>query len=223
LQIKYSKKKQELRRDPVIDAVVKGRQYVSENSSTLLSVVVIALLVLGGFGAYIYVKRTGRDRAIEAFGKAMIAYNEQDIDGAVDALSMVVEKHRSAPQAAYAAYMLGHILFAQGKSDEAMSWFEIAADHKKAGFIAGEALEAMALCYEVREDFEMALDFLSQALKAKSVSYRYPALHWKSALLCRQSGDYDCMRQHCEKILSDTLAVEYQQKAKNLLAETEVL
>lgn len=223
MEIKYSKKKEEMRHDPVIETIVKARAYVVENSSTLLSAVIILLLVFAGFSAYSYVKKSGQRRAAEAFGKAMIAFSGQDRAAAVEALSLVADKHRSTPQAAYAAYLLGHLYMAQQDFSEAITWLEVAAGHAKAGFIGGEALEALAMCYEATGDKERSLEYLQKALKNKEVTFRIPALRWKAALACRSLGRNDESRGYCEQILSDTLAVQYRQKAQNLLAEITAL
>ncbi len=223
MEIKYSAKKQEMRHDPVMEGIVNARKYVTENSNTLLSVVIVILLVISGFAAYTHVKRSGEKRASEAFGKAMIAYTEQRTGDAVEGLSLVADKHRSAPQAAYAAFMLGHLYLGQGNYDEAITWFDVAAGHKNAGFVAGEALEGLAACFEAKENYEQALDYLQKALKVKTISYRYPAIRWKSALICRSLGRNDEARRWCEDMLSDSLATQYRQKVENLLAEIKVL
>jgi hypothetical protein len=222
LEIKYSKKKEELRHDPILETILGARSFVAENSNTILSAAIVVLLVVGGFAAYSYVKKAGQRRASEAFGKAMIALTGNNRDDAVVALSLVADKHRNSPQAAYAAFMLGSVYLDQGDYDEAVTWLDVAANHKKAGFVAGEALEALATCFEAKQDLEQAVEYLQRALKTKSVAYRYPALRWKLALLSQQMGRDDEVRRYCTEILSDTLATQYRQKAENLLAAAGV-
>ncbi|MBD3392862.1 MAG: tetratricopeptide repeat protein [Chitinivibrionales bacterium] len=223
MEIKYSKRKQELRSDPVMEGIVNARDFVRENSNTLLSVVIVALLVVGGFAAYTHVKRSSQERAADAFGKAITAYAAGNNARAVEAFSLVADKYRSAPQAAYAAYILGHLYLGQGNFDEAATWFEVAVNHKNGGFVSGEALESLALCYEAKNDLARAFEYLQKALAEKSVKYRHPAIRWKLALLSRKMGRHEQMRQYCQAILSDTLASQYRQKAENLLAELKVL
>ena len=72
-----------------------------------------------------------RRRAISTLGdiasrKAVVALGGNDRSAAVEALSLVADKHRNAPQAAYAAFVLGHLYLAQGSFDEAATWFDVA-------------------------------------------------------------------------------------------------
>jgi tetratricopeptide (TPR) repeat protein len=223
LDIKYSKKKEEMRHDPIIEFIVKARTYAGENSSTLLSVLVVILLVVAGFSAYSYVKKSGQRHATDAFGKAMMAYVGSNRVEAVEALSLVADKHRNTAQAAYAAYLLGQTYLMQEDYKEAITWLEIASRNAKAGFVEGQALESLASCYEATQDYERSVEYLQKALKTRSAGFRYPAIRWKAALACRQLGRNDETRQYCRDILSDTLAVQYRQKAENLITEIDVL
>jgi hypothetical protein len=223
LEIKYSKKKEDLRKDPVMDGLMAGRKYLSENANTLLSVGIAVLLVFGGFAAYTRVKQSGQRKAQDALGKAMIMYEERKEAEAVEAFSLLADEHRRTPQAAYAAFMLGHLYLGRGNIDEAVSWFEVAASHKHAGFVSGEALEGIADCYDAKDDLDKSLDYLKKALKNKNYTYRYPALRWKTALLCQRTGKYDDARQYCKDLLADTTATEFRQRARNLLVEVDAL
>ena len=45
-------KKQELRHDPIRENIVKGIQYFSENTSTVLQILAIVVLAVGGLSYY---------------------------------------------------------------------------------------------------------------------------------------------------------------------------
>jgi tetratricopeptide (TPR) repeat protein len=119
--------------------------------------------------------------------------------------------------------MLGHLYLEQGSYDEAATWFDVAAQHKKAGFVAGEALEGLALSYEAKGQVEKAVEYLEKALEKKSLAYRYPELRWKLALLNRRLGRYEQTRSYCKAIVNDTLATKMKQKAQNLLVEIKLM
>jgi tetratricopeptide (TPR) repeat protein len=225
LEIKRTKKskKEELRSDPVLEGIIKAKEAARENSSRLIVALAVLLLAIGGFAGYSYVKKQGLRKAQEAFGAAMVAYNAQDTAKAVEALTLVVDNHRGAPQGGYAAYLLGDMYMAAGKYDQAITWLDIAAGRRNAGFVAGEAVEALAMCYEATGDLEQAVEHYRRALEDERISYRFPAIRWKLALVLFRDGQADRARPYCEQLVQDTLAGEYRQKAENLLAENQLL
>ena len=223
MEIKYSKKKEELRRDPILESIGKARNFLVEHSNAVISTVTVALFVVAAALGYVSLRRASEAKSIEAFGKAMVAYESGDGAAAVEALSSVADKHRSSPQAAYSAFLLGHIYLQRGNVDEAMSWLTIASSHANDGFVAGEAMEGQGICCEMKGDDSRALDFYAKALRSKDVSFRSPDLRWRSALLCKKIGRVDDSRKYLREIAGDTLAAEYRQKAENMLAEMNSL
>jgi len=79
LEIKYSKKKEELRKDPVMDSLMEAKDWFTHNTSVLMGALIVAIFIVGFFGVYQYMKRSAELKAQDAFGKAMIAY--QALDG----------------------------------------------------------------------------------------------------------------------------------------------
>ena len=219
MDIKYSKKKEDLRNDPLIDGLKMGKQYLREHGNRMMTGVVVIALCVAGYFVYSYMKKANMVKAQEDFGKAMILYNDRDITKSIEAFNQVVENHGSSPHAAYSAYMIGQIYLAGDNFDDAIKYFEKSLSSKKSmEFIPGQSLEALGICYEAKGDNEKALDYFEKALKDGAIPHRYPAIRWKMALLNKKLGNNEKVLYYCKELAFDTLAVDYKKKAENLVA-----
>lgn len=219
MNIKYSKKKEDLRKDPVLESIEKARVFIKENGNRIVTGVVIVVLFFAGFQIFTYVKETSVAKAQEQFGRAMMLYSDGEMDKAVEEFNLVLENHANTSHAAYSAHMIGHIFLLQGNYDNAISYLEkVLSKKKNVGFLIGQALESLGTCYEAKGDLNMALEYYNKAMKDNSIVYRYPAIKWKMALINKKLGNSDKVYSYCSDIISDTLAVKFKKKAENLLA-----
>jgi tetratricopeptide (TPR) repeat protein len=231
VEIKYSKKKQEMRSDPVLDFIMKAKDVVVAQSNVIMITALAVVLVLGGSMVYRSIKSSGFQKSQDTFGKAFLAYeasttgapnSEEQLSKAIEGFKLVVDNFKSSPQATYSAYLLGHIFLRQLRYDEAITWFNAAlTGSSTTGFVGASPLEGLANCYEAKGNREEALGYLRKALLDDRLKYRSAALQWKTALLCRDLKKLDDARSSCQKILADTVAAAapYRQKAENLLVE----
>ncbi len=217
LNIKYNKQKQELRDDPVIDGLLKTKEFVQKNNKsligTLIAIIVIAVVVFG----FNYYRTTRIKNAQEDFGKAMVTYGEENFVDAIDQFRMVSETYKGTVTGTMSAYMLGGILAQQGRYDEAITWYESAVKGKNAGFIAAQAYEGLAACYDAKQDTVSALRNLEKALLDDRMEHRRNAVRWKIALLSREA-DVNRSKKMCEEIIADSLGQDYRQNAEYLKA-----
>ncbi|MBD3421222.1 MAG: tetratricopeptide repeat protein [Chitinivibrionales bacterium] len=223
VNIQQNKKKQEIKRDPLVEFLLKARNWLKANNSAALGAVSVIVLLFVGYTFYNSVKRNQLRKAQETFGRAMIAYSNGSIDEAVETFALVTDNHGNSPQAAYSAFLLGNIYLKQGRADQALSWFETARGKASAShFVSASALEAIATCYERTGEYEKALTYFKQALENDQLAFRAPAIRWKMALINKQLSNADIAREYCEEIVADTSAATYQQKARNMLVELAV-
>ncbi len=225
MEIKYSKKKQEIRKDPFLEFLAKAKEFSVAKGNSLMGAGIVLCLVVAGFLVYGYLQKTGEAKALDAFGRAMVAYAAGDEIKAVEAFKTVVDNSKSSPQAVYSAFLLGSMLLRQEKYDEAITWFTTAVSgNAKAGFVAGDAQEGLADCYEAKGNREEALKYLAKALDDPRLAYRFPAIEWKAALISKELGRSDDAKRYCSRIVSDTTsqAAAIRQKAENLAQEIDV-
>lgn len=223
MQIKHtSKKKQELRRDPLVESLVRAREALARNSAAVTSVVIVVAFAAVFLFVYNSMRQSSLRKAQEAFGQAMVAYMGDDQVQAVEQLTIVADNHKGTPHAVYSAYLLGTIALRQGKTDEAVEWLEVAHKGKDAGFVNAAAAEALAGVYESRGELETALEYARKALQEEKLSHRHAALRWKMALVNQQLKRFDQAQEQCEALMADTAATQYHKKATTLLAQLRV-
>jgi hypothetical protein len=221
LNIHQNKEEKSLKEDPLVTWLIEVKEFGRKNSNMLIGVLVAIIVVVAGVTIFNQIQKSAAGKASEAFGSAMIAYTGHDYVKAVELFKNVNDNYRSTVQGIQSAYMLGAISYEQEKYDEAITWYTIASQGgEKADFIAGEALEAIALCYEAKGDVTSAVSFLEKALKDDNVKFRHTAIKWKLALLVKGT-DMNRAKILCNEIVSDTLAKEFHQKAENLIATIE--
>ena len=219
MNIKYNKKKKELRKDPVLESIGKIRDFVVKNSNTVISSILVVIFMFAGFQIYSYFKKTGMLKSQEAFGKATSLYKLQEYDKAIDAFKLVIENHGKSSHALYSCYMIGQILLSNGEYDKAISYFEKALSFKKnTAFLRGESLAGIGTSYEAKGELEKSLQYFQEALNDEKIRYRHPSIQWKMALINKKLGKKDKVVYYCNKLVSDTLITDYKKKAENLLA-----
>ena len=224
MNIKFSQKKQEMREDPVLDFFLQAKQYATKHANILIGAAAAVVVVVGFFFIYMQMKNTGYEKAEAGFGRAMIEFNNRNMEKAIEEFRSVADNNGSTPSGAESALMLGSIFFNIGKYDEAIQWFEKAESRNNdPGFICGEAREGLAGCYETKGDIPKALEYLEKALRDDQVKYRHAAIRWKMALLNQKTKDAARAKALCREILSDTTATDYRQRAENLLAVLEAV
>ncbi|MFP4162698.1 MAG: tetratricopeptide repeat protein [Chitinispirillaceae bacterium] len=222
MNIQQHKKKQEINKDPVLERIIKTKEYISKNSTAVIISVVAVIVVAVGAVLYYNAKESSIRNAQEIFGTAMIDYNANDLDKALKAFTEVANQYSKTPHGVMSAFMIGSIYMQQQNFDQAIDWFETAVqDRQMAGFVGAQALEGLAAAYEAKGDVSMAMDYLNKALADEKLRYRHPAVRWKLALL-NQESNVELAEKMCEELISDTLATAYHQRAKNLIAVLNV-
>ena len=84
MNIKYSQKKQELREDPVLEFFFKTKEYAVKNANMLIGIGIVLVIAVGFYFVYSQMKHSTMQKAEDAFGQAMIDYNNDAIDKAVE-------------------------------------------------------------------------------------------------------------------------------------------
>lgn len=220
MEIKYSKKKEELRRDPVKEWLIATRDFIKTKSRIFLGVAIVALFVAAFVLIFLQIRASSLSHANNAFGKAMIAYRANDLAGAIEGFKIVSDNYARSPQAIYSVYLLGQIYYQQGRYDEALAWFkEAQTTEASVDFVGGQALEMLGLCYEAKNDLAQAQIWYVKALADNRMSWRAPALRFKLALIARALKNAPDVLKYCNAITADTLAREYMQNAENLIVE----
>jgi tetratricopeptide (TPR) repeat protein len=208
-----------MRDDPVMDFFLQAKEYASKNVNLLIGVAIVIVFAAGFLLINATIHGSSRGKARDAFGAAMIEFNNHHYDKAIEGFRIVADNHHNTPSGIMSCEMLGSIFLSMERYDDAAKWFESALNGKsEAEFIADGALEGLANCYEGKGDIQKALGYLGKALNDDQLKYRHPAIRWRMALLNQKINNGARAQGLCREIISDTAATDYRQRAENLLA-----
>ncbi|MBC8257193.1 MAG: tetratricopeptide repeat protein [Candidatus Marinimicrobia bacterium] len=92
-------KKEELRHDPVRENIVKGVQYFSENTSTVLQVLAVIVIVVGGASYYSHTGNIKMESASHLAGRAQSILINGNLDEAIVKFERVLADYPNTPGA----------------------------------------------------------------------------------------------------------------------------
>jgi hypothetical protein len=203
--------------DPLVDGVVRVREFFSKNGTVVMACCAAIVIFLGVALIYNNMRESSIRKAQEIFGVGILDYNADRFDEALASFGEAANTYRNTPIGAMSAFMMGSVYLQQGNVDQAVTWFEAAVNIGGAGgFVKGQALEGLAAAYEEKGNAAAAVRSLERALHDKNVAHRHPAIRWKLALLNKDNPS--AAGAYCKALIADTLAGSYHQKAENLLA-----
>lgn len=202
--------------DPLVEGVIGMRDFFKKNGSTIAACFFAVVIIGGGYLFYNNMKESNIRKAQEVFGSGIMDYAAGNTDRALTLFNQVANDYRNTPTGSMGAFMAGSIYHQQKNYDQAVTWFEAAANGPAAGFVRGQALEGLAAAYEEKGDATAAIRHLERALRDKSAAHRHSAIRWKLALLNKDNPG--AASAYCKDLIADTLATAFHQKAENLLA-----
>ena len=92
-------KKEELRHDPVRENIVKGVQYISENTSTALQVLAVIVVAVGGLSYYNHAGNIKMENASHLAGRAQNTFINGSLDEANVKFERVLADYPNTPGA----------------------------------------------------------------------------------------------------------------------------
>ena len=99
-------KKEELRHDPIRENIVKGVQYFSENTSTVLQILAVVVLVVGGLSYYNHTGNMKMESASHLAGRAQNIFINGNLDEAIVKFERVLADYPNTPGAAQSLVFL---------------------------------------------------------------------------------------------------------------------
>ncbi|MDR2727630.1 MAG: tetratricopeptide repeat protein [Chitinispirillales bacterium] len=217
MDIQPKKRIAEPQQDPVIDAVVKVKNFMTKNGAAVIICCTAALVIAGGGLIYGNMKASSTKKAQEIFGIGVMDYADEQFDKALASFSDVANNFRHTPLASMSAFMMGSIYLQQNNYDQAVTWFEAAVNGRgESGFVKAQAYEGLAAAYEEKGDAVNAVRYLEKVLKDRNAAHRHAAARFRLALLNKNNPV--AASAFCKELIADSSAAAYHQKAENLLA-----
>ena len=92
-------KKEELRHDPIRENIVKGVQYFSENTSTVLQILAVVVLAVGGLSYYSHTGNIKMESSSHLAGRAQNIFINGNLDEAIVKFERVLADYPNTPGA----------------------------------------------------------------------------------------------------------------------------
>ena len=92
-------KKEELRHDPIRENIVKGVQYFSENTSSVLQILAVVVLAVGGLSYYNHTGNIKMESASHLAGRAQNIFINGNLDEAIVKFERVLADYPNTPGA----------------------------------------------------------------------------------------------------------------------------
>jgi TolA-binding protein len=174
MQLKFSKK-HKIKEDEFVERVFAAKQWAVDHARPLSTAGAVAAgVLLIAFLLY----RSGQSReqrALSAFGNAMIAYQSRDTINAVSNFRVVEERFSNMPQAAMSCLVLAGIYYGQRDYAQAQAYYEkLLSRHASHADLKGAALKGLAYCAIQQKQYDQAVQRLNRFVGECPSHYSMP-------------------------------------------------
>ena len=215
-------KKEELRHDPIRENIVKGVQYFSENTITVLQILAVVVLAVGGLSYYNHTGNMKMESASHLAGRAQNIFINGNLDEAIVKFERVLADYPNTPGAAQSLVYLLNDAMTKNDIEEAKRLL-----NENDGSINDP--HVLAAIYKLQGDISLTEADFSTALKyfqkAKNIAEGNPVqagfqLDIAATLLAQ--NNYENALQTLEEII-DNEDVGFNEKniAEELIAYTK--
>ena len=151
-------KKEELRRDPIRENIVKGVQYFSENTSSVLQILAVVVLAVGGLSYYNHTGNIKMESASHLAGRAQNIFINGNLDEAIVKFERVLADYPNTPGAAQSLVYLLNDAMTKNDIEEAKRFL-----NENDGSINDP--HVLAAIYKLQGDISLTETDFSTALK----------------------------------------------------------
>jgi tetratricopeptide (TPR) repeat protein len=222
-----SKHKEEEHNIDIGQVYTKSEQFVENNKKTIMAVVAVFVLVVGGWFAYGAYISGEEELAQDNIWKSQYYFEVDSLDKALQGdgqyfgFEYIAENYKGTRSASLANYYMGLIYKEKGD-------LEIAVDYLKSASIKDPILGAVALgavgdCYVDLGDYDAAINYFNKAINHSSNSFTAPIYLNKAALAYEFTGDFPRASDYYEQIIKDYSNSSEAAQVKKNLARVEQL
>ncbi|KAA3617449.1 MAG: hypothetical protein D8M58_02245 [Calditrichaeota bacterium] len=156
--------KKDLKKDPLLDGLLKGQTLYEENKNSILYTVVGVLAVALIF---IWVSSMMENREMEAsslLGKAQIEFDQFNFSKSRDFLNVLKEGYSGTDAAEQGIFLLANLNFNEQHFEEAkMQFKEFAGSYSGNQLLVSSAYAGIAACLETEKDYTGAAENYEKA------------------------------------------------------------
>ena len=212
-------KKEELRHDPVRENIVKGVQYFSENTTTVLQIFAAIIIAVGGLSYYNHTGNIRMENASHLAGRAQNTFINGNLDEANVKFERVLADYPNTPGAVQSLVYLLNAAISDNDIDEIkrlLSENDAAVDDNRV-LAALYKLEGDVACNDA--DFASAMKYFQKAQNIASANQSQVGYQLNIASTFLAQNNYENAIQTLQEII-DNSDVGFNEKniAEELLA-----
>jgi len=196
--------KEDLKEDAFITFLYEAQEKIKKHARPIGFSVGTILVLLMGMGYYRWNSDKEIQKALSAYGEALVLYQNGKISEAKVNFIRVNEDYSGTPDAGRACYFLGHMFYETGDYKNAVQWYENYINgYKTKTFMDIAAFKGLAASYENLKDYQKALDYYQDAIDVGNGDFQYPELLWKASLTAKLLGKTETAQGYLKELISD--------------------
>ena len=156
-------KKQELRHDPIRENIVKGIQYFSENTSTVIQILAVVVLAVGGLSYYNHTGNIKMESASHLAGRAQNIFINGNLDEANVKFERVLADYPNTPGAVQSLVYLLNDAITKNDIEEAKRLLNENDGSINDSHVLSAIYKLQGDIYLAEADFSTALKYFQKA------------------------------------------------------------
>ena len=156
-------KKQELRHDPIRENIVKGIQYFSENTSTVIQILAVVVLAVGGLSYYNHTGNIKMESASHLAGRAQNIFINGNLDEANVKFERVLADYPNTPGAVQSLVYLLNDAITKNDIEEAKRLLNENDGSINDSHVLAAIYKLQGDIYLTEADFSTALKYFQKA------------------------------------------------------------
>ena len=199
---KFNKK--ELKRDPLLDTMVKTQTFYEDNKKRIHGIgggfIAIALIIF----MLSFLHQSSEKEASILLGKAQVEYQERNYDKARQFLEYLVDGYSGTTSGDQGLFLLANIDFQEKKYSEARAHFQKFVDiYSDSNILLSSGYAGLGACYEAEENYAAAAEAYLKAWKAAD---DFPEAHdylYNAAIDFEFAGDIEKAREYFSRLVEE--------------------
>jgi len=167
--------RREIKQDTLVTYAFKFTDFVNRHAKvvTTSAIGVAIVLIIGVICARS--KRAAEQRASSALSRAIIAYNQEKYEDAIDILQSIINDCKGTLSAGVATFYLANAYFFTGDYDNARKYYsEYLDDYKDDEMLSSSSLAGIGACLEQKGRFKQAAEYYRRAADEYPEDFQAP-------------------------------------------------
>jgi TolA-binding protein len=201
-KIKFNKK--DLKKDPLLDSVLKAQTFYEKNKNALTYTVVgiLAIILLSMWGIGIY--HETQDEATTLLGKAQVEYDELNFTKARNFLTQLRQEYSGTDAEEQGTFLLANLYFTENNIAEAKNLFkEFISSYSGSEILLASGYAGLAACLEAEKDYQVAAVKYEKAYKTAKEFPQAAEYLYLAGVNYLSSGDTENANRSLKQVIEE--------------------